>query len=514
MTAVALPVEPEAKQPEAGLAKRSLGALKWNYLGAAARIGSQFVIGILLARLLGPEPFGLVAIAWLLLGLGNLVADFGLASALIQRATINERDIRYVFTLQLLMGAGLSALVYFSADYLAVFYRRPDAASVLQWMGLCFLFQAAGQTATALLRRSLDHRRVQICQVLSYLAGYLLLGIPLALGGAGVWALVVAQLCQSLLYSCSTYLSVRHPLLPSFRSEQTGMLAFGSKVMASNLTSWGISNLDSAIIGRILGVLDLGLYNRSMNLVAAPMNAAVSSLQGVLFPLYSRLQGQTDQIRRTYLAVICLLSLVLVPMFAAVAAIPETLVLGIYGSSWRAAAVIITPLALAMPVNAILAMSGPLMMGQARAGLEAGAQLLGVLVMVAAVSFFAGYSLSAVAWAVLAVYCLRAVLVTRLALGLIGTPAGAILRALAGSVTLGIIAAVVAWLLDSLLTVPLPVSAVRVFVDLACAGCAALLGMVGFGRWLICREAREILGSATSHLPQWLQAIVARWSVV
>ncbi len=81
----------------AGLTRRSLGALKWNYLGTGAKIASQLAIGIVLARLLGPEPFGLIAVAWLMLGLGNLIADSGLSVALVQKEQISARDIRYVF---------------------------------------------------------------------------------------------------------------------------------------------------------------------------------------------------------------------------------------------------------------------------------------------------------------------------------------------------------------------------------------------------------------------------------
>lgn len=93
-----------------GLAGRSLGALKWNYLGTGIKVLSQLVIGIVLARLLGPEPFGLIALAWLMLGLGNLIADSGLGVALIQKQQISARDIRYVFTLQMLAGTALALL--------------------------------------------------------------------------------------------------------------------------------------------------------------------------------------------------------------------------------------------------------------------------------------------------------------------------------------------------------------------------------------------------------------------
>ena len=343
-----------------GLLHRSLHALKWNYLGMLVRTGTQFILGIVLARLLGPEPFGLVAIAWLILGLGNLVADFGLAAALVQKQTISGRDIRYVFTLQMLVGILMTSAIVLAAPWIAGFFNSADAIPVLRAMGCLFVIQAAGQTATALLRRNMNFKPLQMIAVGSYLFSYVGVGLPMAWGGADVWSLVAAQASQAMIYSIAVNLHTRHSWLPTFKSDASGMFLFGSKIMASNLTSWGISNLDSVIVGRIFGMVDLGFYNRGMNLVSSPMNAFTSTLQGVLFPAYSRTNGQIEPARRAYLASVGLIAAVLIPAFAAIAAIPNTVIAGVYGEYWMQVAVLLTPLALAMPVNAVLAVGGPL----------------------------------------------------------------------------------------------------------------------------------------------------------
>lgn len=495
-----------------GLARRSLGALKWNYLGTGIKVLSQLVIGIVLARLLGPEPFGLIAIAWLVLGLGSLIADSGLGVALIQKPHISPRDIRYVFSLQMLAGILLTLLTLAFAPAVAVFYDRPDAAVVLRWMSLLFVIQGFGQTAAALLRRDLDYKRVQLIQVATYLFAYLLLGLPLAYSGYGVWALVIAQLTQTASNTLALYMSVRHPLWPALHADQAGLFRFGFKVLGSNLTSWGISNIDSAIIGRQLGVTELGLYNRSMNLLASPMNAAVSTLQGVLLSLYSRLQHRPEATRDTYLATLCLMSVVLAPAFSAVAVMPQTTILAVYGIAWQDASVLIAPLALAMPVNAVLAMGGPMMQGLGRAGLEASSQGIGFVILVVAVIAAATVSLAAVAWVVLAVYCLRAWLVTRLAAGLVAIPASAILRALTGPVVLAMFAALAAWQLDAWLSLWGVQPALRfVFVIGLCA-LAVLLALLAGGRWFFCVEAHALLSQARPHLPSRLGSVLAYWS--
>jgi PST family polysaccharide transporter len=362
-----------------------------------------------------------------------------------------------------------------------------------------------------LLRRDLDHKRVQLIQVATYLVAYLLLGLPLAYYGHGVWALVIAQLTQTALYALATYLSVRHSLKPTLRADQSGLFRFGSKVLGSNLTSWGISNFDSAIIGRMLGVTELGLYNRSMNLLSAPMNAIVSTLQGVLLPLYSRLQHRPEAARDTYLATLCLMSAVLAPAFSAVAVMPETTVLAVYGAAWHSAFVLIAPLALAMPVNAALALGGPMMQGLGHAGLEAASQGIGFVVLVVAVIVAASFSLQAVAWVVLAVYCLRAWLVMRLAAGLVSITASAILRALAGPVVLALLAALSSWLLDAWLA-PLFAPGVRFVLVITLSALLILAALLVGGPRLLCTEARSLLSQVRPHLPPRLGGMLAHWS--
>lgn len=496
-----------------GLLHRSLHALKWNYLGTLVRTGVQFILGIVLARLLGPEPFGLVAIAWLILGLGNLVADFGLASALVQKETISSRDIRYVFTLQMLVGIFMTAAIVLAAPWAASFFHSADAIPVLRAMGCLFVIQAAGQTATALLRRHMDFKPLQMIGVGSYLFSYVGVGLPLALGGAGVWSLVAAQILQALVYSIAVNLHTRHSWWPTFTPDGSGMFLFGSKIMASNLTSWGISNLDAVIVGRVFGAVDLGFYNRGMNLVSSPMNAFTSTLQGVLFPAYSRANGQIEPARRAYLASVGLIAALLVPAFAAVAAIPHTVIAAVYGERWMQVAVLLTPLALAMPVNAVLAVGGPLMSGLGAAGRDAAAQAVCVVILGVAVWLAAQVSLQMVAWAVLGVYLLRALLVSYLALGLVAGTWGQIARALTGPLVLGLLAALLAWATDALLIKVVANPMLLLCLDLGVAGMATVLLLLWQGKRLFCSETLSVLVKMAARLPAPLAACMKRWEL-
>lgn len=485
----------------AALLHRSLHALKWNYLGMLVQTGMQFILGILLARLLGPAPFGLVAIAWLILGLGNLVADFGLAAALVQKATISSRDIRYVFTLQMLVGIFMTSAIDLAAPWIAGFFNSADAVSVLRVMGFLFVIQASGQTATAILRRNINFRPLIIIRVCSYLFSYAGIGLPLAWRGSGVWSLVAAQVSQAIMYSVAVNLHTRHSWLPAFKSDSKGMFLFGFKIMAGNLTSWGISNLDSVIVGRVFGAVDLGLYNRGMNLVSSPMNAFTSTLQGVLFPAYSRTNGQIETARRAYLASVGLIAAMLAPAFAAVAAIPNAAIAGVYGEHWMRVAALLTPLALAMPINAVLAVGGPLMSGLGAAGRDAAAQAVCVVILGGAVWLASQVSLERVAWAVLGVYLLRALLVAYLVLGLVAGTWGQITRALIGPFALGLLAALLAWSMDALLIKTVISPLLRLCMDIGFTGAVVTGLLLRLGRHLFSSETLAVIASIAADLP-------------
>src|SRR4051812_45753644 len=148
----------EGKIPRISIPILGWQALKWNYLGNVMRSLSQFVIGILLARLLGPEPFGIVAVAWIILGIGNLFADLGFGAALVQRESYSTLDLRFVFTCQMAFASLLTIFGVVAAPQIALYFHKQDATPVIQAMSLLFVIQALGQTASAVLRRTLDFK--------------------------------------------------------------------------------------------------------------------------------------------------------------------------------------------------------------------------------------------------------------------------------------------------------------------------------------------------------------------
>lgn len=404
------------KPAHLSLTRKSLSALKWNYIGRFISLALQFSIGIVLARLLGPEPFGLVAIALFVQGLGNLFAEGGLGSALIQSQDITDHDIRSVFATQILIGLTITTTIVGTAPLLAAFFHEPNATLVISIMAASFTLQALGQTANALIRREFAFKKLQIISIISYCIGYIGLGLPLAFFGYGVWSLVIAQLSQISINSIATYLNHRHPILPLVNPKNCRFLRFGAAMTLNNITSWGISSLDTAIIGRFFETATLGVYNRAFNLVNMPTYAVASSMQTVLLSVYAKSQSDTRILQNTYIASASLMALIFLPLYSAMSAVPDLLILGLYGESWHAAIALLTPLSFAMGFTAIIAMAGPLLTGIGKPEIEFKAQLITLFFSIPLLLIAATHTITTLVWAVFASYILRFLLVTSMAL--------------------------------------------------------------------------------------------------
>ena len=488
------------------LSKRSFHALKWNYFGNGVNMLSQFLIGIVLARLLNPDDFGVVAIAWLMIGIGKLISDFGFNAALVQRVNLTDRDLHFVFTVQLGLGCTLAFIGFYFAEFIAVLFNHLNAKPIIQVMALTFLIQPFGQTSSAMLARELAFKTNQIIKVASYLTGYIFIGIPCAYFGLGPWSLVAAQLAQALLFSILAIYVSNVPMKLAFKPSSSGLFTFGSKVIGTNLVNWCFSNLDSFVVGHSLAVADLGLYNRAMALVSSPVVAVTASLQSVLFSACSRAQSDQEKIKKAYLAASTAIGFICLPVFLTVAVVPETVILGLYGEKWAAAIPILTPLALAMPINALLAMVGPVLTAMDKVQVEFRSQLVSLIVMMPVLYFTAQHSLSILAWGILGIYILRWFLLVKSIRKVISIGWMEIFSTILWPFLCALAAAFLTWVGDCV-TVSLP-SPIRLAIDMAMAVIGLLLITRLFGKSILKGSHGDFLladGRMPDFLRNWLR---------
>ena len=369
----------------------------------------SLAVGIVLARILGPKPYGQMILASTVYGFVNLFVDGGLSQALIQKQALDERDIRKAFSWQVAIALKATGVIYMLAPWIARSFHDASATRVIQAMSGMIAIQSIGSVSAALLRRRMQFKTIQCAGVASSAVAFVAVGIPLAFRGAGVWSLVAAALCQCLLNAILLYFATRHSLVPYFGLPNRSMAAFGGTIVANNLVNWGHSNLDNLAAAQ-LGPVALGLYGRACNFAYQPVNAAVAGLQSVLMSSVARAHERQREVGKITLSLMAIVLGVLSCAYAICAFIPETTMVGLFGEKWRGLVPLMLPLAMAMPLYGVHCLLGPILSGLGKPHFEFWPQAISCATAAVALFGAARISILAIAWTLLGAMIFRFVL--------------------------------------------------------------------------------------------------------
>ncbi|ROR67370.1 lipopolysaccharide biosynthesis protein [Agrococcus jenensis] len=317
-------------------------------LGAqAARIVLQLVSVVVLARLLTPHDYGLLAIVLVLVGLGEIFRDFGLTSASIQAPTLSSGQRDNLFWINALIGMGLAVLMLLGSWPLGAVTGEPEIVGMAQWLSLTFVLNGLATQHRASLMRALRLRPLAIADVASAAIG-LAVAIVVALAGGGFWALVAQQLTAGTVALVGVvigggWLPGRYARHESVRS----MVSLGWNLVAANLVQYGARQVDTIVVGVRFGTSSLGLYNRSFHLIMTPLGQVRSPLQSVALPVLARLQQDLPRFD-TYVtaAQLALGYLIGIPL-ALVAGLADPVVVIMLGDAWADASPLLRMFAIA-----------------------------------------------------------------------------------------------------------------------------------------------------------------------
>jgi len=334
------------------LTSKTLHGLKWSYTGTIINSILQIGFTAIMARLLDPADFGLIAMAGVILRFGTYFAQMGVGSALIQKKEIFDEDVRASFTSAFLLGMLFTIIVYLCAPLSTYIFDNEKIVAIIRVMALSFFITGLSTTAMSLLRRNLAFRALAVIEIFSYVVGYGLIGILLAYNGFGVWSLVAGALSQSAFLAILAYYFCQHRLSFIYNWKYYKPLySFGSRVSAISFFEFVGSNLDTLAIGHFIGAAPLGIYNRAFMLVNLPAQYLTTSFSRVLFPSFSKVQKEIERLKKAYLSTIMIFSAILLPTCFGMAAASREIVLVILGEKWIAAIPVLQILAIAIPFN-------------------------------------------------------------------------------------------------------------------------------------------------------------------
>lgn len=333
-----------------GLVARTVSGVKWSSLATATNVLFQLGFVAVMARLLEPRDFGLMAMAHVAMRFAGYFAQLGVGPALIQRRNLEPDDVRVAFTISVLVGLAFLGLGVFLAPIVGALFRSESLVDIVRVLAASFLLVSVSNVAVFLLRRELRFRALAAVEIASYVIGYGATGMAFALSGAGVWSLVAAVLGQNLCTLVLSYFAAQHPVRPLWDvGRARRFVAFGARYSVNGFLEFVQANLDTFVIGRVLGAGALGIYNRAYMLTNLPVQLAVTSATKVLYPALSERQDDRRKVGELYLALLFVTVGIVGGIAAGIVPAAEALVLTLLGEKWADAIEVVQVVALAVP---------------------------------------------------------------------------------------------------------------------------------------------------------------------
>lgn len=319
-----------------GLHRRTLHGAGATAVAQVLKFALQFSTQLVLARLLDPAQFGLVAMVMPVLGLVLALNDFGLGQAIVQHTDITHRQVSALFWLNLGIGAGFTVAAMLLAPLIAALYGEPRTLWVTIACASLILLTSLSVVPLGLLNRQMRFGALAVVEVLAMSTG-LVSGIVAALHGAGYWSLVIMQAVNSTASMLLAWAACGwRPGPPRREPGVSALMRFGVNLMGSNLASYLSMSADNVIVGVVSGKVQLGLYDRSYNLVVKPLWQLMAPTSRVAIPLLSRLQAVPDQYGRAYITMLQLTNLLCAPGLIATMVVAGPLIALALGPKWIA----------------------------------------------------------------------------------------------------------------------------------------------------------------------------------
>lgn len=313
--------------------------VRWSYFSTFSTAGMQLLAVATITRFLQPRDYGLAAMAMVCYSLTGYFTQLGMGRAIIQRPGLTSGNIRAAFTLSVATGLGGFLIACAISPLLALYFKEPRLKLIFIVFSLNLVFQALSMTAGGLLRREFRIRDIAICDFLGYLLSTFGLGLPMAIKGYGVWALVASNVSQPLIVAIAYFIARPHSLLPSLRKQDYQHISgFGGKVtLITAVEAVGVS-MDTLMLGRLVSPAVLGIYNRSVTLGWLPVYNLSGGLTRVFHPAIARAAETSRALcKQMLMATQMQMMALLAPTCIGAAVAAPTIVPIVLGKQWDAA---------------------------------------------------------------------------------------------------------------------------------------------------------------------------------
>jgi PST family polysaccharide transporter len=381
------------------------GALWSAIQNWGSQVGS-LVVFLVLARLLEPEAFGLVALANVFLAFMQVFLEQGFAQALVQRQEVEREHLDTAFWFTLAIGVALTILSLTSASLVAGFFKQPDLTPILQFFSIIFIVASFSNIQQALLERKFAFRAIAS----RFLAGTFVggaIGIAMALWGFGVWSLVSQQLVAELVGTLMLWkASDWRPRFKFSIKHLQELFSFGVSILGCQFLDFINKRADDFLIGYFLDPVALGYYAIAYRVLTVMTQLLVNTSSQIALPTFSRLQQEPDRFRNAFYTATQLTSSLAFPTFLGVVVVAPELVRGLFGEQWMPSVPVMQVLSFVGAIRAVAYFKGAVFMAKGKPSWTLRLSLLGSVLNLIGFIIAVRWGIVAVAYACLICSCI------------------------------------------------------------------------------------------------------------
>jgi teichuronic acid exporter len=315
--------------------EKTISGLLWSFIDNIASQGIIFIVGVVLARLLSPKEFGLIGMITIFVSISQIFVNSGFGQSLIRKQNASQTDYSTIFYFNLFVGVLFYVIIFFSAKYIAIFFKEPQLVSLLKVLGIGIIVNSLGVIQTTILTKNINFKlQAKISVISAIISG--IIGISLAYYGFGVWSLVWRTLAGYII--TTIFLWLFNTWKPDFifsKESLKELFGFGNKLMISQLIDSIYTNIYYLIIGKYYNAFELGYYTRAeqfKNLPSQNLNGIISK---VSFPVLSSIQDDKVRLKNNYKQLIRSTMFITFTLMLGLAATAEPLVITLIGEQWR-----------------------------------------------------------------------------------------------------------------------------------------------------------------------------------
>lgn len=316
------------------LRKQAANGVMWSAIERFSVQGIQYLVGIIIARILLPEDYGLIVMLNIFMAISQTFIDGGFGNALIQKKDRTEIDFSTVFYFNIVISIILYIALYFASPYIAAFYEEPQLDTITKVVGITLIINSLGIVQQTKLTIELDFKRQAFLSLIAAIVSGVL-GIVMAYQGYGVWALVWYSLLNNILKNSLLWVFAKwRPLLVFSVESFRGLFSFGSKLLLSALLHTIYTNLYSLVIGKKFAATELGFFNRASTLAQFPSTNFTNVIVRAVYPMQCKMQDDTEQLNRLFIVYLRMACYVVFPIMVGLCAVAEPLVELLLTAKW------------------------------------------------------------------------------------------------------------------------------------------------------------------------------------